>query len=55
VRELAFELKGILSWGRSSMASNFGKVYKKINSWIMRHQVGTVVIKKQAYPHEGEG
>jgi hypothetical protein len=40
----AIDPKGILSRRKSPMASNFERVYKKINYRLIRHKVGTVVI-----------
>jgi hypothetical protein len=45
---LAIDQKGILSRGRSSIALNFGMVYKKINTRLIRLQVGTVGVSKEA-------
>jgi hypothetical protein len=45
---LAVDQKGIVSRGRSPIASNFGMVYKVINNKQIRSKIGTVVISKQA-------
>jgi hypothetical protein len=44
----AIDQKGILSRGRSPIALNFGMVYKKINTRLIRLQVGTVGVSKEA-------
>ncbi len=45
---MAVDQKGILSRGRSPMSSNFKMVDKKINCRLIRSQIGTVLILKQA-------